>query len=308
MMHEPVLIEEVVELLGLRPGEKLLDATVGLGGHAEVLMKRLAPGGLLIGLDWDGGALAEAGRRLAGTAGPGGVEVVLVKRNFAELEQVLDDCEVQQVDAALFDLGVSSAQLDDPARGFSFMREGLLDMRMDRTATVTAAELVNRLPEKPLADLLYNFGEEKESRRIARAVVRARKGRPIETTTELADIVSSAKRARRRRLHPATKTFLALRIAVNGELKNLEKGLDAAFRRLGPGGRLAVISFHSLEDRRVKTRFRDWARKGLAALATKKPVRPSESELRRNPRSRSARLRVLRKNASEVGQAEGGGA
>ncbi len=290
--HVPVLLAEALELLAVRPGGLCVDGTVGLGGHAAAVLRATAPDGRLLGLDRDGETLAAAQARLAEF----GSRVRLEQGDYREIP---DRLAGEKADAILLDLGVSSVQLDDPARGFSFQAEGPLDMRMDRSGGTTAGELVNRLREGDLADLIYAYGEEPASRRIARAIVRARETKPIETTTELADIVRRA--APRRRpggLHPATRAFQALRIRVNRELDGLSDALVRIAGGLAPGGRMAVIAFHSLEDRASKEAFRALGAGGFRVL-TRKPVRPGEDEVRANPRARSARLRaVAREEAS----------
>jgi len=267
-----------------------LDATVGCGGHAMAIASLLGSEGIIVGLDRDDAAIERARTVLARSP----ARVVLRRADFAGLEHELDECGVATVDAVLFDLGMSSIQVDDPERGFSFRYEGPLDMRMDRRQKRTAADLVNDAAEDELADIFYTLGEERRSRRIAREIVRARSRERIRTTTELATLVERAKRERRGRIHPATRVFQALRVAVNDELHCLEEALGAAMRRLAPGGRLAAISFHSLEDRIVKQNFRAFAREGAAEILTPKPVRPGREECRANPRSRSAKLRVVR--------------
>ncbi len=264
-----------------------MDATVGLGGHAEAVLERIGPAGRLIGLDRDEQALAAARRRLERF----GDRVTLVHGNFGELEKVLDGLGVREIQGALLDLGLSSLQLDEPGRGFSFGREGPLDMRMDPSAPVTAAEIVNRAPEEELREILRAYGEERWSGRIARAIARKR---PLATTAQLAEVVRGAVpgAARHGRIDPATRTFQAIRIAVNRELELLPLGLAQAVRRLSAGGRIVVLSYHSLEDRIVKVTFRGQAREGVLEVITRKPLRPTEEEVARNPRSRSARLRV----------------
>ena len=284
--HVPVLLAEVLELLAVRPGGLCVDGTVGLGGHAAAVLRATAPDGRLVGLDRDGETLAAAQARLAEF----GSRVRLEQGDYREIP---DRLAGERADAILLDLGVSSLQLDDPARGFSFQAEGALDMRMDRSGGTTAADLVNGMRESDLADLIHEYGEEPASRRIARAIAFARERKPIETTTELADIVRRA--APRRRpggLHPATRTFQALRIRVNRELDGLGEAITSIARCLAPGGRMAVIAFHSLEDREAKGAFRALAARGYRLL-TKKPVRPGEDEVRANPRARSARLRAV---------------
>jgi 16S rRNA (cytosine1402-N4)-methyltransferase len=291
-LHIPVLAEEVVEGLGCRPGGVYVDCTVGYGGHAALILERSAPDGQLIGMDQDEAALRAAGERLRPYAG----RVRLVRGNFQELKQQLRSMGVAEVDGVMFDLGVSSAQLDEPTRGFSFLADGPLDMRMDQRASLTAASLVNDLPEQELADLIYRYGEERYSRRIARAIVRARETRPFATTLELADVVrgSVPPPYRHGRIHCATRTFQALRIAVNRELDVLEGALKDAVDVLAPGGRLCVISFHSLEDRIAKQTFRALSRGEAPCLSvlTKRPIVASEEERAGNPRARSAKLRV----------------
>jgi 16S rRNA (cytosine1402-N4)-methyltransferase len=285
--HVPVLLAETLEMLAVRPGGFWVDGTVGLGGHAAAILRATAPDGRLLGLDRDGETLARARERLA----PFGERARLERADFRE---IAGRCG-EPADGILLDLGLSSAQLDDPARGFSFQADGPLDMRMDRRGGETAADLVNGLPEEALADLIFRYGEERASRRVARAIVRARERAPLVTTAELAAVVRRALSRRRRPRHdPATRTFQALRIRVNGEIEGLEGAVGKAAACLAPRGRLAVIAFHSLEDRAVKTAFRALAGGGFSLVA-RKPLRPSAEETRRNPRARSARLRALRR-------------
>jgi len=283
--HEPVLLEEALELLALKPGGFYVDGTVGLGGHAAEILRRIPPGGRLLGVDRDPEALVGAQERLA----PFGERVRLVHADYRELPALLG---VEAPAGILLDLGVSSLQLESPERGFSFRAEGPLDMRMDRSHGPTAAEAVNRLPEAELADLIYRYGEERASRRIARALVQARRRARFRTTTELASVVRRSAGRSRRGLDPATRTFQALRIHVNCELEGLGASLGALARRLASRGRLVVIAFHSLEDREVKETFRTLGREGFRVV-TRKPVRPGPAEVSRNPRARSARLRAL---------------
>ncbi len=284
--HVSVLLTETLELLAVRPGGLWVDGTVGLGGHAEAILRATAPDGRLLGLDKDAETLARA-RAALGEFAP---RTRLEQADFRELPQRLSG---EAPHGILLDLGISSVQLDDPARGFSFQAEGPLDMRMDRTSPTTAADLVNGMRERELADLIYEYGEEPASRRIARAIARARERQEIRTTSELAEIVRrSVGRSRRPGLHPATRTFQALRIRVNRELDRLPEAIEAAARTLAPGGRIAVIAFHSLEDRAAKETFRALDRRGFRLL-TRKPLRPGDEETRRNPRARSARLRAL---------------
>jgi 16S rRNA (cytosine1402-N4)-methyltransferase len=280
-----------MELLAVSPGGFWVDGTVGLGGHAQEILRRSAPDGHLLGVDRDEQALALAGARL----GAYGDRVRLDHADYRALPRLLKDEPPPR--GVLLDLGVSSMQLDDPQRGFSFQREGPLDMRMDQSGGPTAAELVNRLPERELADLIYRFGEERASRRVARAIVWARERTRLRTTTDLAAVVRRAvPRTGRPGIDPATRTFQALRIAVNEELRGLGECLEGVAARLDEGGRLAVIAFHSLEDREVKQAFRGLSTRGFRLL-TKKPLRPSPTEEARNPRARSARLRAIERAA-----------
>jgi 16S rRNA (cytosine1402-N4)-methyltransferase len=287
MGHVPVLLKEAIDFLAVKRGGTYIDATVGLGGHSFEIAKRLGAPGHLIGLDKDPAALGIAGAKLQGDAD--WPLITLLHRSFAELA---NDQRPTTVDGILADIGVSSLQLNDAARGFSFQAEGPLDMRMNPQAERTAEQVVNQVDEVTLANLIYEFGEERRSRRIARAIVRSR---PIRSTAQLADVISAAARPMNqaeRRIHPATKTFQALRIFVNDELKDLEALLNAAPQLLKPGGRLVIISFHSLEDRIVKDALREGVKQGYYELLTKKPVTAGEEEIDRNPRSRSAKLRA----------------
>jgi 16S rRNA (cytosine1402-N4)-methyltransferase len=291
--HRPVLVEKVVELLEPRRRKVLVDCTIGLGGHAEALLAAASATAQLIGIDVDENNLRAARERLERFA----PRFRLFCANFADLAEVLAQAEVPSADAILADLGVASSQLDDPARGFSFTSDGPLDMRLDRNLPRTAADLVNGLEETELADVIYRYGQERYSRRIARAIVAQRRTGRIERTVPLAAIVASAypapARRSRRGVHPATRTFLALRIAVNDELRKLESLLAALPGVLSGRGRAAIISFHSLEDRRVKQAFAALAKAGRARLLTKKPITPSKEEIADNPRSRSAKLRGI---------------
>jgi 16S rRNA (cytosine1402-N4)-methyltransferase len=298
--HVPVLLKEAIDFLAIKRGGTYIDATVGLGGHSLEIAKRLGGRGRLIGLDKDPAALEIAREKLV--VGRSSLvvgeerdwpTVGLIHGSFADLaNDRIDDKRPRTYDGILADLGVSSLQLNDPARGFSFQAEGPLDMRMNTQAGQSADQVVNQLDEVTLADLIYEFGEERRSRRIARAIVRSR---PIRTTAELAEVISGAARPMNqaeRRIHPATRTFQALRIFVNNELKDLQELLNAAPQLLKPGGRLVILSFHSLEDRIVKDAFREGAKQGHYRLLTKKPVTAAEEEVNQNPRSRSAKLRA----------------
>jgi 16S rRNA (cytosine1402-N4)-methyltransferase len=289
--HVSVLPSEVVKLLEPAPGQVVVDATVGAGGHARLLAERVAPGGRVIGLDQDPGMLDLARPRLEG------LPVTLVHANFDRLREVLDELGLGAVNAVLADLGVCSDQLDAAGRGFSFQQEGPLDMRLDPTQGEPASALLRRLNERDLADLIYQYGEERFSRRIARKIVETRRRAPLETTGQLAELVRRCvprPRNRRHTIDPATRVFQALRIAVNDELGALDRLLVDLPRCVRPGGRAAVISFHSLEDRRVKQAFRD---RSLWEVLTAKPVQATEEELRDNPRARSAKLRAARRKA-----------
>lgn len=283
--HVPVLAREVVELLQPRRGGVYVDGTLGGGGHAAAILDASAPDGRVIGMDWDEEAVAAARERL----GRYGERVTVVGRNFAELDDMVMALGLTTVDGVLFDLGVSSHQFDEPARGFSVQRPGPLDMRMSRQLAATARDVLRTASVEELANLFFEYGEERRARAIARAIGRAReRGEPLETTEDLARLCGP----RRGRIHPATRVFQALRIAVNDELGNLRRGLAAAVRVLRSGGRLAVISFHSLEDRIVKRLFLEQQAAGVLRVVTKKPVMATAAEAAANPRSRSAKLRV----------------
>ena len=284
-VHVPVMLDEVVRWLDPRPGAVIVDGTVGGGGHTRALAERMGPDGRIVALDRDPAAVAMAERNLAG------LPVELVEADFRDLPEVLEQLAVTAVDGVLLDLGVSSDQLADSTRGFSFAAEGPLDLRFDPTRGEPAYRLISRLSAEHLAQLIRRYGEERHSRRIARAIVRRRREKPIERASDLAELVRrSVPRSRgRRQIDPATRTFQALRIAVNDELKSLEIALRRMPDCIRPGGRLAVISFHSLEDRRVKEAFRDDER---YEVLTPKPVRPSPEEVDRNSRASSAKLRV----------------
>ncbi len=303
-MHKPVLYREVLEYLNVGPGGVYIDCTVGGGGHSEGILELSSPDGRLLGIDADPDAVERVGRRLARF----GERVVLVHGNFAKLKEVAEREGFVQVDGVLMDLGISSYHVEAGERGFSFQREGPLDMRFDPSQRLTAEALVNELSQEELAELIWRYGEERKARVIARAIVGSR---PIRTTTELAELISKTV-GRRGRIHPATRTFQALRIAVNDELGSLEKALPQAVDLLGPGGRLVVITFHSLEDRIVKRFLRDMSsgcdgdprcggvvKVPKLRLVRRKVVKPSEAEVRANPRSRSAKLRVAEKIQEE---------
>jgi 16S rRNA (cytosine1402-N4)-methyltransferase len=299
--HVPVLLKEAIDFLAVRRGGIYIDATVGLGGHSLEIAKRLGAAGRLIGFDKDPKALEIARAVVSRTshvayeAAEGWPKIELIHGSFADLAHDARRETHDGFDGILADLGVSSLQFGDPARGFSFQAEGPLDMRMNPMSEPTAEQVVNQFDERELADLIYEFGEERRSRRIARAIVRSR---PILTTAQLAAVISTAARPMNqaeRRIHPATQTFQALRIFVNRELDDLRMLLKAAPQLLKPGGRLVVISFHSLEDRIVKDAMREGAKLGQYRLLTKKPVTASDEEIDRNPRARSAKMRAAEK-------------
>ncbi len=303
--HIPVMPKEALDLLRCKPGGTYVDATVGLGGHTEMILEKIQPGGQLIGIDRDKESLEKVQVRLKHYA----QSLRLLHDNYKNLPLILNNLAGPAVDGILIDLGVSSYQLLTPERGFSFQSDVMLDMRMDRTQQWTAADLVNKLSETELADIIYRYGEERLSRRIAAAIVQERRKTPITRCSQLAEIISRVLRVRGHQpIHPATRTFQALRIAVNEELEGLEEFLGEAFGFLKPGGRMVVIAFHSLEDRIVKRAFRKLAgqcvceappelctcpRQQLANLLTPRPMVPGPEELAANPRARSARLRSL---------------
>jgi 16S rRNA (cytosine1402-N4)-methyltransferase len=303
--HEPVLVEEVLEHLACAPGQVVADATVGSGGHAAAILERISPGGWLIGIDRDPEAIERARERLAGHG-----RVTLINENYARLEEILDDLGVDVVDGVLIDCGASMEQLTTGRRGFSFRSDGPLDMRMNPEDPVTAADLVNELPEDELAKILWEYGGERRARRIAQAIATARQQHRITTTAQLAAIITATMpaRARPRRLHAATKSFMALRIAVNDELGALRAALDAALHRTKRHGRIVVLTYQSLEGRETKGAFRRATSRstGLCPpfpseetepeprvrILTRKVVKPSPEEMSRNPRARSATLRA----------------
>ena len=302
--HKSVLLQECIDALNIRPDGIYLDGTLGGAGHSSQIARRLTEGGRLIGVDRDRTALAAAKERLA----PYADRVTLVHSNFAEIDAILDSLGIPAVDGMLFDLGVSSPQLDDASRGFSYMADAPLDMRMDKDDALTAGEVVNTWPQSELRRILYDYGEERYAPQIAAAICRAREKAPIETTLELVEIIRSAMPAQalREKQHPAKRSFQAIRIAVNDELGAVSRMMQAAVGRLNPGGRLAVITFHSLEDRIVKSEMQQAARgctcpvcvcgkKPLVKLVTRKPIVSGPAELEENPRARSAKLRVAEK-------------
>jgi 16S rRNA (cytosine1402-N4)-methyltransferase len=306
--HTPVMLEKVLQSLRCKPGGIYVDGTLGGGGHARAILENTAPDGLLIGIDRDDDALLESEKRLQ----PFGQRKILIKGNFADIGEILTNLNIRKVDGILLDLGVSSHQLDTADRGFSFSLDAPLDMRMDQSSRYSAYDLVNLSPEKELRQVIRDYGEEPMAGRIARAISAKRASAPIRTTIELADVVCRAVRRQgvRKKVHPATRTFQAIRIAVNQELSNLPTAIDAGIDQLGQGGRFSIISFHSLEDRIVKETFRSWEgrcqcppglpvcqcqREAKLRVLTRKPLRPEADESETNPRARSARLRTAEK-------------
>jgi 16S rRNA (cytosine1402-N4)-methyltransferase len=293
--HVSVLLKEAIDFLAIRRDGTYIDATLGLGGHSSEIVSRLSPQGHLIGFDKDTNALELARQRLSRVGGDSHPKITLHHASYADIAEHVPPASV---DGLLADLGVSSLQFGDPARGFSFQADGPLDMRMDPQGERTADQVVNRMGEEELANVIYEFGEERRSRRIARAIVRAR---PIRSTAHLAQVISAALRSMkkdhgaREKIHPATRSFQAIRIFVNRELDDLKALLEAAPTVLKPGGRLVIISFHSLEDRMVKDAVRAGREAGIYTVLTKKPVTAAEEEIDRNPRSRSAKLRAAEK-------------
>ncbi|MEA1929012.1 MAG: 16S rRNA (cytosine(1402)-N(4))-methyltransferase RsmH [Candidatus Auribacterota bacterium] len=291
-IHVPVMVDEVAHYLNCRPGQVILDCTLGEGGHASLLAAKLSPGGIWIGIDRDSEAIEVARRKLKEFGGL----IKIEQANFSELREVLERAGISEVDGVLFDLGVNSSQLQEANRGFSFREDGPLDMRMDTREGYRAEDLINRTGRKDLEWIIREYGEERFAGRIARRIVEERSKQPIRRTVRLARIISGAVPGRGR-IHPATRTFQALRIYLNQELEALKRALPEAISILKPGGRICVISFHSLEDRIVKFEFRHQARqKEELTILTKKPVRPQREEVRRNRRSRSAKLRAAEKS------------
>jgi len=291
-LHKAVLVDAVLSYLSPKPGQIIVDGTVGSGGHAEALLEQISPGGMLIGLDQDDEAVGRAKKRLAKFH-----ECAILKHaNFTQLDQILEGLNLDRVNAVLLDIGVSSEQLEDPRRGFSFVQDGPLDMRMDPVfGGKTARMILEKTHLSALISIFGEYGEERFSKRIARAIISRREQKPLETTYELKALIEAnvPGKYRHGRIHPATRVFQALRIAVNDELDVLKDALPKAFDRLMVDGRLAVISFHSLEDRIVKRFFVSLKQSRRAMILTKKPVQAGEQELKENPRARSAKLRVI---------------
>lgn len=307
-LHQPVLLPEVIDQLNIKSSGIYVDATLGGAGHARRIAEKLTESGCIIGIDQDHHAIAAAQERMQGVK----PKVELIRRNFGAIADILKELQITQIDGILFDLGVSSPQLDEDERGFSYRNDAPLDMRMDQTQPFSAAHLINTASIDELTKILWEYGEERWSKRIAEFIEKYRRGKTIETTGELAEIIKQAIPAAARRTgpHPARRSFQAIRIAVNRELDVLAAAMDKVIPFMGPGGRIAVISFHSLEDRIVKTTFAKWA-KGcqcprefpvcrcgqtpILKILTKKPIIPSTEEMEQNPRARSAKLRTAEK-------------
>ena len=291
-LHIPVMLPEVIDYLDLKPGQIIVDATLGTGGHSLEILKRITPGGRLIGIDRDEDSLAVCRQRLSEFSG----SCEFVHANFVDLDQVLGNLGIDKIDGIVFDLGISTYQLKDAERGFSFQQEGPLDMRLDKSSYISAYDLVNNLNESEISHMLWSFGQERWHNRIAHLLVEERRNQPISTTSQLADLVMRAIPYRYRRsyyrIHPATRTFQAVRIAVNRELEILESAIKKAVAILKKKAKICVISFHSLEDRVIKHTFRALKAEGLIDIITAKPLTPAEAEVAANPSSRSSKFRV----------------
>lgn len=288
--HQPVMLNEVIESLNPQTSGIYVDCTIGLGGHSQSIVELIGPHGRIVGIDRDASSLKEVKKNLKLYES----QICFIQEDFRNVKNILEELNISKVDGILFDLGISSFQLDDPERGFSIRSEGPLDMRMDQNGHISAFDLVNSLSEKEIVTILKDFGEERFAQRIAHALVLQRRRQPIETTKDLRKAVLKAMplTKKKQRIHPATRTFQAFRIAVNRELESLSLALDQCIGLLKPKGRLAVISFHSLEDRIVKLKFKEWSKSEKIKVVSKKPLRPSEEEIHENYRARSARLRV----------------
>lgn len=288
--HFPVLLQEVISCLTPENGDVIFDATLGGAGHAAHILEKISPAGMLIGVDKDEEAIERAGERLRDFEG----RVILIKGDFRDVDGILEASHVESIDGAVFDLGVSSFQLDEARRGFSFLKDGPLDMRLNAHQKLSARAVVNKFSREELFEIIGEYGEEKHARLLAGEICRARRKKEIKTTGELVGIIQKAigSKYTRQRIHPACRTFQALRIYVNDELSAVKEAISKTVCYLRPGGRICVISFHSLEDRIAKNVFRDLSKKGELCIITKKPVTPQQAEIRSNPRSRSAKLRV----------------
>ena len=294
LRHDPVMLREVLEWLALNPGDVVVDGTLGLAGHSLRFLELIGEAGTLVATDWDLAMLEEAKARMASF----GARQVLVNSDYRQLPTILDELNLK-ADAVLLDLGLNSAQISDPERGITFSQEGPLDMRMDRSRGETAAAMLNRMSPNEIEQILFDLGDERWAKAIAKAIVSRRKDHPLRTTADLVDAVLEAvpPKARDRRIHPATRTFQAVRIAVNAELEDLTEAIEEIGQRLAFGGRIVVLSYHSGEDRCTKHAFRALADTGEFEDETRKPIGPSVEEISRNPRSRSAKLRCLRRIA-----------
>lgn len=292
MAHIPVLLKEVGEWLNPQSGQRFIDATISEGGHALAILEKIVPDGKLLGIEWDTELFKRLELKVASLRFK--ENFVLVNDNYVNIVRIAEEKGFNQADGILFDLGISSWHVDESGRGFSFRKKELLDMRFNPQEGVSALEIVNTWTEADLANIILEYGEERGAERVARAMVEARQQGAIKTADELAGIIEKIL-PRRGKIHPATKTFQALRIAVNGELENVQKGLEGAWPVLKPGGKLAVISFQGLEDKIVKTFFREKQQEGLGKILTKKVIKPSWDEIKNNPRSRSAKMRVIQK-------------
>ena len=292
MRHDPVMVREILDLFDLQPGQTVVDGTLGLGGHTRKFAEQVFPAGKVLGLDWDSQMLGEAHRRLSDMEG---VDLFFANDDFRNMRQHVEAHGLAP-NAILLDLGLNLAQIEDPERGIAFSSGGPLDMRMDRSKGETASSLLNRMSPAEIEQVLFDYGDERWARAIAKKIVERRREQPLRTTQDLVECVLAAipAGARDKRIHPATRTFQAIRIAVNHELEGLEDGLKEAAHTLAPGGTLAVLSYHSGEDRIVKHAFKELAQNGFSEI-TKKPVQPQEDEVRANPRSRSAKLRAIRR-------------
>ena len=299
LQHVPVMSAEIVDYIDPSPGDTIVDATIGCGGHARPILERVRPTGRVIGIDQDKDALECAKENLKEFSD----SLFLVNENFRNLDQILKTLEIEKIDGIVFDLGISSLQIDTPDRGFSIKHSAPLDMRMNRAGRVSAFELVNNLPLEEISRILKEYGEERFHAAIARAIIERRRRSQITTTGELAEIVVGAQRGHKfYKIHPATRTFQAFRIAVNDEIESFRQALTACAKYLAPGARVCVLSYHSIEDRVAKQVLRDFEREDTLKRLTKKPSRPSQTELSQNPRSRSAKLRVAEKGLKEGSQ------
>lgn len=300
MSHQPVLLDEVLEYLDPQPGQNFVDATINGGGHALAILEKIWPDGQLLGIEWDKDIYEDLKFKIEDLKFKN--NVILVNDSYVNIEKVVEDSRLVGIDGILFDLGMSSWHLDESGRGFSFQKDELLDMRFNKDSEFSALDMVNTWPKEELEKVIREYGEESFARQIAEGIAESRKKGALKTTSQLVEVIKNSVPGWyvRRRLHPATKTFQALRMAVNHELENVAEGLDAALRILKPGGRLAVISFHGLEDKVIKQKFSEAKKAGLTEVVGKKTVKPKFEETRSNPRARSAKLRVIKKVVSNI--------